>query len=341
MRGQRILRYVGNRAEPEEELYSCKETFAHGWSMRIGVDMAIPDFFYMGNGPARRDFFQTGQVEPRRLGEKIQVFMRQDALSYSHILYTNDPLVPSFHMPDLFLSRDPEQDLVRAVQYYIEGTIVRLGFATPEEIELQVPLRLQTEHEKAEEHRRMVQEMRRFMLERELEARRKQPNPFEVNMMEALVGWKGWNLIAGRLSSPTYHGVWEPDQRFEAQCNNKCGEIVHEECNCGIYAIDNAFEVNGYGRIRGQVYGWGRYIRGEKGWRAQFAYPKSFHLLEEQGHLVDVLRIYHVPVYVQQPMLLYSPEEDGYEYRNAEEDGDSRADQVSAAGEAGDSGEDS
>lgn len=66
--------------------------------------------------------------------------------------------------------------------------------------------------------------------------------------------------------------------------------------------------------ILGEVFGWGRYVRGGIGWRSQFAYPKSFYLKSSQVNLIDHLRPYHVPIYVEQPVLIYNPEEDGYEH---------------------------
>lgn len=66
----------------------------------------------------------------------------------------------------------------------------------------------------------------------------------------------------------------------------------------------------------GEVYGWGRYVRGEDGWRSQFSYPKAFHLRKDQSHRVDMLKQYKVPIYLDTPLNVYDPQEEGYESRD-------------------------
>jgi hypothetical protein len=85
--------------------------------------------------------------------------------------------------------------------------------------------------------------------------------------------------------------------------------------------------------VLGEVYGWGRYIRGDIGWRAQYAYPKCFYLKANQMNHVDFLRTFHVPIYIEQPIKIYNPEEDGYEHRNDEAHGYFGAGEVTDAGE--------
>jgi len=57
----------------------------------------------------------------------------------------------------------------------------------------------------------------------------------------------------------------------------------HMDCTCGIYATKNLDKLRqaGYERhgIYGEVYLWGSLVECEFGWRAQFAYPKSFYVL--------------------------------------------------------------
>jgi hypothetical protein len=66
--------------------------------------------------------------------------------------------------------------------------------------------------------------------------------------------------------------------------------------------------------VLGEVYGWGRYIRGDEGWRSQYQYPKAFHLpVDAAPEMLEGLKKYHVPIYVEQPQLLYNPAEEGYE----------------------------
>jgi len=55
------------------------------------------------------------------------------------------------------------------------------------------------------------------------------------------------------------------------------------KCTCGLYAAKNIEHIEkcGYGKfgVRGEVYLWGRVVEHERGWRAEFAYPKSLALL--------------------------------------------------------------
>jgi hypothetical protein len=162
------------------------------------------------------------------------------------------------------------------------------------------------------------------------------PTPFEVNMMEPLAGWKGWKLDGGLLCSPAYPVVWSSDRPFEARCT-ACAESPSEGHSCGIYAADSAEAVQRYGVFHGEVWGWGRYVRGSQGWRAQFAYPKSFHLKHGQADLIEALKRYHVPIFIDEPLRVYDPEEEGYfGYRNSEEDGHRGTAEDAPAGEEGD-----
>ena len=143
---------------------------------------------------------------------------------------------------------------------------------------------------------------------------------FEMNLTEALVGWKSWSVNGGHLE--TRDGfIWMPDMPAQAMCST-CKAVPTELHSCGIYATEKKSEAAGYHQILGEVSGWGRYVRGTCGWRAQFAYPRSFHLSESQAstpEVMSVLRLYHVPIYAMQPVKIYTPEEDGYEYWNDQE----------------------
>jgi hypothetical protein len=161
--------------------------------------------------------------------------------------------------------------------------------------------------------------------------------PYEVNMMEALVGWKSWDISIAEGLKTRGH-VWPFDEPLEAIClppRGPCYEIPNEQCTCGIYAADSKNDAKAHNEILGLVYGWGRYVRGTDGWRAQYAYPKCFWL-EDQFECIDTLKKYHVPIYVSQPTLIYNPEEDGYEHRGEEENWNIRAIEESTAAEEGD-----
>lgn len=180
--------------------------------------------------------------------------------------------------------------------------------------------------------------------------------PFETNMMEALVGWRAWRLDTKKRALRSQNYFFSDDEKHllrpcvpmvaacgKAEGSNTIGratvsdpmgerpaipdhEVPAEFCTCGVYAKDTLEEVIDaeYDGIYGQVYGWGRYVRGDQGWRAQYAYPKRFYLTKDFARamnpdVLDFLREYRVPIFVEQPTMIYNPEEDGYEYRSNEE----------------------
>ena len=59
-------------------------------------------------------------------------------------------------------------------------------------------------------------------------------------------------------------------------------ELSHLDCTCGVYAAKNREHIReiAYERlgIHGEVYLWGTVVEHRLGWRAQFAYPKTFFL---------------------------------------------------------------
>ena len=69
--------------------------------------------------------------------------------------------------------------------------------------------------------------------------------------------------------------------------------VPHESCQCGIYAFRRPeFEsLNGAGgpKVRGIVFGWGRYILGTLGWRAQFARLVALLETGDEPELVGAL----------------------------------------------------
>jgi len=159
---------------------------------------------------------------------------------------------------------------------------------------------------------------------------------YEVNLTEPLVGWRWWHVIKlkdekGRhngkviLSSINIEDYWPYLIPLMAQCDpiraRGCKKPPNDNCTCGIYALDGGREYstpNDDSCIIGEVYGWGRYVRGNKGWRAQWAYPKSFYLSQHQVELIEPLKAYRVPITIAQPLTIYDPSEDGYDnYENS------------------------
>lgn len=140
--------------------------------------------------------------------------------------------------------------------------------------------------------------------------------------------------------------VWVPGEENKALCYVGIrngppafgASVVRTDCTCGFYAVDQRKDVNPtHGPILGQVSGWGRYVRGETGWRAEKAYPKSFWLQAEQAseETMDVLKQFGVPIIVEVPQVLYNPQEEGWEDGNweDEENGNSGATEVAGATE--------
>jgi len=152
----------------------------------------------------------------------------------------------------------------------------------------------------------------------------KPPTEFEVNLTQALVGWKEWGIERKLLHSFHDGSPWEPLSAYSAECVKHCKMVPNENHTCGIYALENrvgAWEQE-YDTVLGEVYGWGRYVRGGKGWRSEFAYPKAFYLRRDQEDLVKHLKKYRVPIHLQIEARVFDPAEGGYdEYRQDTPDG--------------------
>lgn len=114
-------------------------------------------------------------------------------------------------------------------------------------------------------------------------AKRLKPLP-EDHIVSAIVGYRAWNapLFVDELRSVAMSTKWKPYQRLEAGCGSeKCCGV---SCSCGIYAFkamdDVQSEYTHSDRSTRYVWGecwlWGRVLECAKGYRAQFAYPKSF-----------------------------------------------------------------
>lgn len=184
----------------------------------------------------------------------------------------------------------------------------------------------------------------------------------KITVSEALIGWKAFCIDDGVLRSASQNTEWIPDQPLVARCNDgrlktECtakglhSPLMH--CSCGIYGGDSrkaAEEYLGGGSLNPQITsgnkflatiaGWGKYVRHNTGWRCQYAYPQHFYLKQEQEHFVPILRKFHVPISVETPFQVYSPEEDGYEhwtqeaYRNRGAAADSAATEEGSADDA-------
>jgi hypothetical protein len=114
-----------------------------------------------------------------------------------------------------------------------------------------------------------------------------------------IVAWRYWKLGTGGLTSVNVGtGYWPACRAFEAECRAlgwATPPLLHgapcEACSCGIYgAIDldtlktlvhpaPVFPFAPNHVVVGEVYLWGKVIPGERGYRAQFAYPKRLFVV--------------------------------------------------------------
>jgi hypothetical protein len=112
-----------------------------------------------------------------------------------------------------------------------------------------------------------------------------------------IIGYRIWQWDAAGLKSLNGE-LWFPRQPLSAVCRanatgsipglskpaaHNAAELPSFKCTCGVYAAKNIEHLNrcGYSKfaVRGEVFMWGRMVEHERGWRAEFAYPKSLVLL--------------------------------------------------------------
>jgi len=110
-----------------------------------------------------------------------------------------------------------------------------------------------------------------------------------------IVGYRVWQWDVAGLKSLNGE-AWCADRPLSALCRadargfisglprftHDSDQMPHPSCTCGIYAAKALERLRqcGYSRfgVYGEVYLWGTVIEHERGWRAQYAYPKSFTL---------------------------------------------------------------
>lgn len=129
-----------------------------------------------------------------------------------------------------------------------------------------------------------------------------------------IVGYRVWKWDTAGLTSLNGER-WLPSKPLTARCRLSgagCAQCApHMGCTCGIYAAKNLGRMRlvgcgGYGPI-GEVFLWGTVVEHKAGWRAQFAYPKSFVLPPELTpvtvsileHRLSALRAYGRDIYIR------------------------------------------
>ena len=128
----------------------------------------------------------------------------------------------------------------------------------------------------------------------------------------ALVGWRCWGIAktpSGVQLASHGHTIWPVDNPLQAECaTGKTHTPPGKGCTCGVYALNQedgfpyyTYQGSGYA-VFGQVYLWGEIVRGTKGYRAQYAYPKALHLAHRDWPYAQPLRdAYQVPVRLHNP----------------------------------------
>jgi hypothetical protein len=74
---------------------------------------------------------------------------------------------------------------------------------------------------------------------------------------------------------------WNPGEGLAFECKTRgVHDTPQADCTCGVYASKSLDHLRRLGhaeqRITGEVCLWGKVIEHEHGWRAEFAYPKTF-----------------------------------------------------------------
>jgi len=142
------------------------------------------------------------------------------------------------------------------------------------------------------------------------------------DFISPIVAYRVWVLSPSGLMSLNGE-FWPPNRRLEASCKRSpdSHEPPHSACSCGIYATKSVDQLQriGYaskGGVYGEVYLWGTVIEHKLGWRAQYAYPKSFVIqpnlvrwplwkiepMAESEKRFETLLAFNVDIYVQKDM---------------------------------------
>lgn len=127
--------------------------------------------------------------------------------------------------------------------------------------------------------------------------------------MEPLIGWRFWFINEEENRVVSRSEEWEPFKAHKAihkdwwanhlgiSNNTSCHPLCAE---CGIYAYKEKIGVENHTRfmvppvIIGQVYLWGEVVEHKVGYRAQYAYPKSFYGGPIAKKLAEIYKVEHL-----------------------------------------------
>ena len=107
-----------------------------------------------------------------------------------------------------------------------------------------------------------------------------------------IVGYRAWNWDSAGVRS--LNGKrWFAGRALTAQCPTIDHETPADGCSCGVYAAKNYQHLQKIvphsvdSVVHGEVYLWGKVVEHDLGYRAQFAYPKSFVLPWNIHHCLE------------------------------------------------------
>ena len=142
------------------------------------------------------------------------------------------------------------------------------------------------------------------------------------DLIEPIEGWRVWKIL---IVPSQYHALpilrsvvldtpWTPRRKVAAEHNfdlgAKCQGLLKSSCSCGVYAFKDLADAFMYLLgIRDRLLGmaidtafgtvslWGKVVECERGYRAQFAYPRHIYLPATAYYRVpDVSSAFGVPV---------------------------------------------
>lgn len=144
-------------------------------------------------------------------------------------------------------------------------------------------------------------------------------NSIEIpDSIEPILAYRVWPVQPDNpltLTSIATETQWPDEGPLKAQClihrvSFYMAEQKHtapaKACTCGIWALKDYHDVysvtfNGYPKVFGMVFLWGRVIEGDVGYRAEFAKPAVFvkrhpPKVKKTSNLDDIAAKYNVPI---------------------------------------------
>ena len=136
--------------------------------------------------------------------------------------------------------------------------------------------------------------------------------PVIPDYVSPIVGYRVWRLYATELES--FDGKpWLPDRAFTARCRKTDHESPTDRCSCGVYAAKSYQSLRTIyssvfieALVHGEVYLWGKVVEHDLGYRAQFAYPKSFTLSPNGSPSLESLIVYGADIFLPSNILLWT-----------------------------------